>query len=339
MDKNTVKGIVGVCVAVALAATVSVCAMLMLRKNDAASDDEVQTVATEKSAQEGGFYNILFMGTDREAGLCDVMMLINVNTQNDSITMAQIPRDTYARYSDADYKKLNGAYSALGGAEQTAKFLSEALGTPIQYHMCIGLDTVAAVVDTLGGVEINLPCDMKYTDAAQGLYIDLKKGYNLLDGEGAEMFLRFRSGYADGDLGRLDAQKLFMACMFSKLGERFSPVMAARLMGVVEGIETNMSAYDIMWLANRALATNATQIKMLTLPGEALIAKKSGASYYVLSGISTEKLLKEHFCASEKFDEDRAFLNEDYTSFRDAYNSEKQYLLSTVSEIVQKNRE
>ncbi len=337
MNRNAVKVIVGVCVAAALAATVALCAMLMRRKQP--TENNTQAIAVEESTQESGFYNILFMGTDREAGLCDVLMLINVNTKNDSITVAQIPRDTYARYSDSDYKKLNGAYSALGGAEQTASFLSEALGTPIRYYMCVGLDTVAVVVDTLGGVEINLPCDMKYTDKEQNLYIDLKKGYNLLDGKGAEMFLRFRSGYADGDLGRLDAQKLFMACMFSALGEKFSPVTAARLMSVVEEVETNMSTYDIMWLASRALAVNAAHIRMLTLPGEALIAEKSGASYYVLSGISTEKLLREHFCASEEFDEDKAFLNEDYTSFREAYNSEKQYFSSTVSEIVQKNRE
>ncbi len=337
MDKNTIKGIVGVCAAVVLAAIAAVCATLMLRKQPAKTD--TQAITIEESTQKDGFYNVLFMGTDREAGLCDVMMLINVNTQNDSITIAQIPRDTYAHYSESDYKKLNGAYSALGGAQQTASFLSDTLGTPIQYYMCVGLDTVAAVVDTLGGVEINLPCDMKYTDAAQDLYIDLKEGYNLLDGEGAEMFLRFRSGYADGDLGRLDAQKLFMACLFSTLGEKFSPVMAAQLMSVVEGVETNMSAYDLLWLANRALATNATQIKMLTLPGEALVAKKSGASYYVLSGISTEKLMRKYFCSSEEFDEDKAFLNEDYNSFRDVYNSEKPLLLSTVGEIVQKNRE
>ncbi len=335
MDKKTIKGIIGVCVTVALTAALAICAMLISQRKD--KPDKAPATKSEESAQTDGFYNILFMGTDREAGLCDVMMLINVNTRDDSVTVAQIPRDTYASYSESSYKKLNGAYSALGGAQATANFLSDTLGTPIHYHMCIGLDDVAALVDALGGVEINLPCDMKYTDASQNLYIDLEAGYNILDGEGAEMFLRFRSGYTDGDLGRLDAQKLFMSCFFSALAENFSPVLAAKLMGAVEGVETNMSAYDLLWLANRTLATNASEIRMLTLPGESLVAAKSGASYYALSGVSTEKLMKAYFCATEEFDENKVFLNKDYASFGDAYKAHTPCLISTVSEIVQKN--
>ncbi len=335
MDKKTIKGVILVCITVALTAAVAICATLAAQRKDRVNN--TQTAETQESVQQSGFYNILFLGTDREAGLCDVMMLINVNTQNDSVTVAQIPRDTYACYSESSYKKLNGAYSVLGGAQGTAEFLSEALGTPIHYYMCIGLDTMAAVVDILGGVEINLPCDMKYTDAEQNLYIDLEAGCNLLDGEGAELFLRFRSGYADGDLGRLDAQKLFMSCFFAKLSEEFSPVLAAQLMSVAEGVETNMSAYDLIWFANRTLATNASEIRMLTLPGDALVASKSGASYYALSGVSNAELMREYFCASEEFDKGKLFLNEDYESFEAAYLSEKPCLISTVSEIVQKN--
>ncbi len=335
MDKKTVKSVILIFITVALTAAVAICAMLATQRVNRV---KTQPDTSADSTQEDGFYNILFMGTDRTSALCDVMMLINVNTRNDRITIAQLPRDTYARYSESSYKKLNGAYTALGGAEETADFLSEAFGTPIHYYMCVGLDTVAEVVDTLGGVEINLPCDMKYTDKEQNLYIDLEAGYNLLDGEGAEMFLRFRSGYTDGDIGRLDAQKLFMSCLFSTLGEKFSLTLAAQLISIAEGVETNMSAYDLLWLANRAVATNPSEIRMLTLPGEALTAEKSGASYYVLSSVSTRELMEKYFCASGDFDQNEIFLNEDYESFKKTYLSKRDCFVSTIGEIVSANR-
>ena len=281
--------------------------------------------ATEASRNTDDTVNVLLLGTDREAGLCDVMMLVNVNFTDGAATVLQIPRDTYASYTDSSYKKLNGAYSRLGGADKVAELLEGAMGIEIHHYACIGLDTMADIVDAVGGVDVDLPCDMSYRDAAQGLYIDLKKGMTHLDGSLAEQFVRFRSGYIQGDLGRLDAQKLFMAAFIRKIASEFSPTLALKLATAIDGIETDLSVSEIMTLGARALNIRKASIALLTLPGEEVTARESGASYYVISRPAAEKITSDCFGRTSEFDPDKMFLNTRYKDFKTAYEREAEY--------------
>lgn len=293
-----------------------------------------ETVVEVEAEPQDDMMNILFLGTDREAGLCDVMMLINVNRTDSTATVAQIPRDTYARYTDGSYKKLNGAYRTLGGASEAADFLADAFGIRIDHYVCIDLDTLCDVVDAMGGVDIELPIDMRYSDPEQGLFIELKKGMTHLDGKLAEQFIRFRSGYADGDIGRMDAQKLFMAAVFSKLTDSFSPVMAARLAAAADGVETDLGIGDLLEIGAYVLEMNADGVAMLTLAGEQAVATRSGASYYVLSAVSCELIMTEHFGGNGKFDAGGVFLNSDYETFVSIYGSEREYALLPVKKLI-----
>ena len=296
------------------------------RKKDQDKGRKPQTQdATEASRSADDAVNVLLLGTDREAGLCDVMMLVNVNFTDGSATVLQIPRDTYASYTDASYKKLNGAYSRLGGADKVAELLEGAMGIKIHHYACIGLDTMADIVDAVGGVDVDLPCDMSYRDTAQGLYIDLKKGMTHLDGALAEQFVRFRSGYIQGDIGRLDAQKLFMAAFIRKIASEFSPTLALRLATAIDGIETDLSVSEIMALGARALNIKKASIALLTLPGEEVTAKESGASYYVISRPAAEKITGDIFGRTSEFDPERVFLNTRYKEFKAVYEREAEY--------------
>ncbi len=303
---------------------------------DKKSTGTVYTTDTEDAfvIERKQYCNILFMGTDREAALCDVIMLLNVDYQNGRVTVAQIPRDTYAEYTSKDYRKLNGAYNTLGSAEQTAHFLSKSLGVEIDHYMCIGLDTLANVVDALGGVDINLPIEMHYSDPEAGLYIDLSAGYNHLDGEKSEHFLRYRSGYIDGDLGRMDAQKIFMAAFFNTLSEQLSPVTVAKLSAAASGVETDMSIADMVAICARVFDMDRKNISMLTLPGTEVRATESGASYYVLSMPATEKIMKDCFFSRSEFDSEYLFRNEKYKSFEEAYNAPCECELLPMEDII-----
>ena len=278
--------------------------------------------------------NILFLGMDREASLTDVIMLVNVNNTEERFTVLQIPRDTYAEYTEAGYKKLNGAYNSTGGAAGVADFFESAMGIEIDHYVCIGLDVFAKMVDAVGGVEINLPIDMHYSDPEQGLYIDLDAGKQVLNGNEAEQFVRFRAEYADGDLGRIDAQKLFMAAFFTKIYTDFSPIMAAKLTAAADGVETNISATQMLSLGARSMNFGAENILFLTLPGRDEIAKKSGSSYYVLSRPATKEILNRYFGADGDFDKDGIFLNENYESFKKIYEEYAEYDVNSVSDIL-----
>ena len=294
-------------------------------RSEQSSDDDTDVPET---------VNILLMGLDSEAGLCDVIMLVGIDRARGRTTVAHIPRDTYAAYSDADYKKLNGAYSSLGGAEQTAAFLGDAFDIKIQHYACISLDTFADAVDAIGGVDVNVPQDMRYKDTEQGLYIDLKKGVTHLDGKTAQHFVRFRSGYSDGDLGRIDAQKLFLAAVFDKLSGGISPAEAVKLASVLDGVETNIGISELLALSAAVLDMDTRNVSMLTLPGKEATATQSGASYYVISRDATAELAKDFFGGGGHFDGQGVFLNKRYSHFEQIYTENTEYSVTPVEDII-----
>ena len=288
----------------------------------------------EQPSAEDDVENILVLGVDREAGLTDVMMLVGIDGEAGRVTVMQIPRDTYAEYTDGSYKKLNGAYNALGGAREVADFLSQSFGIEIDGYMCVGLDTLGEVVDAIGGVEIDLPHDMRYSDPEQGLYIDLKSGRQTLDGDAAQHFVRFRSDYSNGDLGRIDAQKLFMSAFFRTLCEKLSPTTAAKLMIVADGVETNMGVSDMLQLCTDVIDMGGDGISFVTMPGKEVTATVSGASYYSLSALSVAEITELYFGRDGEFDRDKKFLNESYDSFRLIYENYVEYDVDSVPNIL-----
>ena len=318
---------------VALALTAVIGAAIAVASYSPTKKTVYEIVQKEETAQTDS-KNILFLGMDREASLTDVIMLVNVNNTDGRLTVLQIPRDTYAEYTDAGYKKLNGAYNSTGGAAGVATFLESAMGIEIDNYVCIGLDTFGKMVDAIGGVRIDLPIDMHYSDPEQGLYIDLEAGEQVLDGKAAEHFIRFRAEYADGDLGRIDAQKLFMSAFFAKICSDFSPIMAAKLTAAADGVETDISATELLSIGVKSMDFGKENILFLTLPGKDAVAERSGASYYVLSRQATEEILQRYFCADGEFDGNGIFLNENYDSFRKIYEEYAEYGVNSVSDIL-----
>ena len=83
---------------------------------------------------------------------------------------------------------------------------------------------VENIIDSIGGVEVMVPFNMKYEDptANPPLNIDIKEGKQVLDGEKSLEFLRYRKGnnnkegYIDGDLGRIKAQQQFLKSFVDK---------------------------------------------------------------------------------------------------------------------------
>jgi LCP family protein required for cell wall assembly len=170
------------------------------------------SAAAEPSEQEERITRFLLLGCDQSTKLTDSIMLVTVNETKKETSILQIPRDTYTEFTKKDYKKLNGAMSELG-QKNLKRFLSDAIGVPIDFFVILKLDFFDDLVDAIGGVDIEIPEDMHYADPSQGLKIDLSQGRAHLSGREAEHFVRYRSGYVNADLGRLDAQKLFLKAL------------------------------------------------------------------------------------------------------------------------------
>ena len=248
---------------------------------DESTFDAEQIVADEpENGSKKEIYNILLLGIDESQRLTDVLMIVMCDTKSKAINVLQIPRDTYAEYTLSSYRKINAASDVLNGGEGLSDFLTENLGISIDGYVSVDVETIGDAVDILGGVEIDVPMDMTYKDPYQNLTIKIKKGKQILDGEKAKEFVRYREGYVRGDLGRLDAQKLFVSSFLKSLARKRDIVTAIQLVSaVLPKTDSNLSLKECIDIVGKIGIPDMSKVKFMTLPGGD-IRSESGAWYY-----------------------------------------------------------
>ena len=201
-----------------LVVAVLVCVFVNIANDDMASVDGKTHI------------NILCLGIDEVADNTDTMILVSLDLNERSVCLLHIPRDTYFEKNTSN-KKINNIYSTclsdgdkcMDALLHTKQSISQAFSVPIDYCISFGLDSVSTVIDSVGGVELDIPCDMDYTDDTQQLNIHLKKGIQSLNGEQSLLFLRYRNTYLEGDIGRIDAQKIFISAFIKRVKSAVSP--------------------------------------------------------------------------------------------------------------------
>ncbi len=302
-------------------------------------------------------YNFLVMGHDRAASLTDVIMLINYNIETQNITIMQFPRDTYIQIDDYYYHKVNGLYNycvsaasregssnpELDGCTKMAEYLEENLAITIHYSAVMDLDGFEGIVDAIGGVDMYVPMDMVYPDPTQNLYINLKEGYQHLDGNAAEQFVRYRYGLATGDIGRGDMQKLFISAFVKKLQSSLHNADASMLTSlagnVIKYVDTDISVADMVFMAKnlvgfgKAPAVSLENVKLMTMPG--MSQMYDGVSYYVMNRQYVAEIINENFNIydidiTESFDKNETFTTSYQSVIRNLYSMDKENVTLTV---------
>jgi len=307
-----------------------------LDNKDSNSGKESESGKVNEYIPKDGVYNILLIGQDDAANLGDVIMIINCNTQDNSISVMQIPRDTLVTIG-VETNKANAAYSTFVGqayragaedcyvtaVQKFAEMLEQSLCINIHHTVMLKLSGFQNIVNALDGVDIYVPNDMYYEDPEQELYIGIPKGYHHFDGYQAECFVRFRSGYLQADLGRVNAQKIFLTAMFNKVKSTIKAVDVSTLTQlinqVLKNVHTDMSASDIMYYAKFLLNVGLNNINMLTIPGNISDA------YYVINRSATLRAINNYFNIYEKeipssiFDRNLTFCFADLQYICDVY--------------------
>lgn len=184
--------------------------------------------------------NVAVLGTDEDGFRADVNMLVSFNTTTKELHMISVPRDTRVVMTDEMIRHLNkeGAYipqqngvygqckltelHAYAGEGNRSTFsvamMEELLGVSVDYYIKFDLTAFKKVVDAVGGVDFYVPMNMYWdmTDTG-GPLINLKEGMQHLDGEKAEQLVRFRDGYVQKDLKRIEVQQEFIMALIEKV--------------------------------------------------------------------------------------------------------------------------
>ncbi len=236
-------------------------------------------------------YTFLVMGMDAGNGNTDTIMVVTYDVGNQHVGVVSVPRDTLMNVPRT-VKKINAAYG-VGGIEEVKSELSEMLGIPLDYYIIINLKGFKALVDTVGGVDFDVPVNMNYDDPIQDLHIHLNKGMQHLNGAQALQLVRFRSGYANADIGRIQTQQKFLAALAKKVLSWDSVTKVSDFVEIfAEHVKTDLTVRELGYFAISALDLDTqTGVAMGTLPGDGTVSYKGIPYYYQLYPQQTLDLL------------------------------------------------
>jgi len=259
----------------------------------------IDPVAVEKNEP----VNVLVMGVDigtpgaeekNNKTRTDTIILMNYNPKNEEINLISIPRDTFITLKGKN-EKINAAH-AYGGVPYLIDAVEKLLDIKVNYYGKVDYSGFRNIIDAVGGVDMEITRRMDYDDTAQNLHIHFKKGETVhLNGEKAEQFFRWRknndgTGLAEGDLGRIENQHLFIQKVVEKFRSASIITKIPKITKVISDcVETNMNAEDIVKYGYAFTKVDKDKIKTLTIQGEAQYL--DGISYFIYDESKNKDLL------------------------------------------------
>ena len=280
-------------------------------------------------------FNFLVVGLNDDTGNnTDTIMLINYDVANGNINVVQIPRDTYIDWTYS-FSKINSVFAAgynysdksdktgrrSDGMDELCGFIESNMCVKIDFYVLVDLEAFQDVVDAMGGVEVDVPCDMNYEDPEQNLYIHLKAGTQTLSGYDAMCMVRNRHTYADADLGRMNVQKIFISALLAQLKENVTdPSVLSSLVQVgFNDVQTNLTFENCVYFATQVLKTDLANVKMVTMPNESYDGRIIMLKSDMLDVINQCLNVYTEPLAIEELDPNFAFTTTSYSGLHKAY--------------------
>ncbi len=215
--------------------------------------------------------NVLLLGIDARQGetmaRSDSIIMASIDPKTKQIALLSIPRDTRVNIPGHGWDKINSA-SVYGGPELTTKVVSELLGVSIKYYVLTNFSGFKDIVDTLGGVTIDVEQNMYHedvTDLDNEIY--LTKGLQRLDGDKALQYVRYR-GYVQGDIDRTKHQQVFLMALAKEMLQPSTiPKLPKLIPEINKYVKTNLGTSDMIKMASTFSNIENYNMVAQTLPG------------------------------------------------------------------------
>ena len=234
------------------------------------ADDYTNALVTDRAP---GTYTFLIVGRDHASNSTDTIIVGRMDTREHTINCVSIPRDTLINIGWATTpKKINAVYpgyinSGKNGIDGLKTQIANLLGFEVDCYAVVSIRAMEQAVDAIGGVWFDVPVDMHYEDPMQDLYIDIDKGYQLLNGENAVKVCRFRDTYTGGDIDRINVQQDFMKTLASQILTLGNIPNLGTLVDILaSNLDTDLTAANIAWFARQFLICSMKNISFQTMP-------------------------------------------------------------------------
>ena len=251
-----------------------------------------------------GVYSVLVVGTDKVGLNTDTILVASLDSVNNRASVMSIPRDTMSNVN-RNVKKINAAYSigaknGKGNVKKLKEEVSDLIGFEVDNYVVVNLKAFEELIDAIGGVTIDVPRNMNYDDPYQDLHIHIDKGLQTLNGEQAIGFVRYRSGYAEGDIGRVKAQQLFIEALVNQVASPSTVTKMPKLIDIVlENMDTDLTNGELIWFGKEVLDIDMeNDFHMFVLPGEAQYV--GNVSYYLPDKAGILEVVNNYFNPNEE---------------------------------------
>ena len=270
---------------------------------------------------------VLGVSTDLDSELTDTIMVASYNPNTQKANLLSIPRDTFTGKNKSRAtasQKINALYNINKNPEKTLEAVNELTGLDIKYYVVVKTEALIEVVNAIGGVEFDVPIDMKYDDPTQDLHIDLKAGLQKLDGDKAEQLLRWRhsnskngvmttypSEYGNDDFGRMRTQRDFIVATMKQTLKPGNIFKIGQLLEIAnKNVETNIELSLAKDYVPYAVEFNTDDIKTAVLPGTTPDVKETnGVSIFVVNKTEAKELINSMFYEEENNDSENNTTN------------------------------
>jgi LCP family protein required for cell wall assembly len=197
----------------------------------------------------------------------DTMMLVSVDPKTHQASVLSIPRDSLVDIPHVGLTKINEA-NYFGGPKLAVKLVSQTLHVPIDYYMETTMWNFVKIINTIGGLTVDVTQPMNYGGYGNPLDIHLKPGVQKLNGYQVLAYVRFRHEPL-GDISRIQQQQYIIKLILKKV---LTPGEITKLPEVIRMLHhdivyTNLSLNQEIALGLLATHINQAQIRYATLPG------------------------------------------------------------------------
>ena len=250
------------------------------------------TVEDGELLQDSKVLNVMLFGEDNhdadENGRSDTMIMMSIDNRHKKLKLTSFQRDTYVYIPGHDYDKINSSYT-LGGAKLSIQTIEANFGIKVDRYAVVDFDSFKKIIDTLGGVDIELSQDeidyINYQMYKNG-QVDSPKtityapGVVHLNGQEALWYARNRGlskgedgneiGIDGDDWDRTSRQRKLLETIFDSMKEADIGQIVSIVSSIGPLVTTNLKKDEITALVTRAMTYLQYDVEQYYVPEEGL---------------------------------------------------------------------
>lgn len=253
--------------------------------------------ADDARPDNGTIMNVLILGIDQlddEPSRADSIIVAGVNRETDDISLVSIPRDSRVETPGHGLDKINHAM-AIDGVDLMRPTVEQLLGVPLQYYVYTNFSGFKDIVDTLGGIEVNVERKIIGLDGRP----IVQPGLQRLTGSQALTYVRFRSD-REGDFGRMRRQQQVLKAIGKRM---MQPQVALQIPSLLEqfaqDVRTDMTIPQLLSLARVLSERDLAEINTVQLQGTPILIDR--VSYVILDEDFLHRTVQRYLLWEEAF--------------------------------------